>query len=161
MDLRQTGSSEWYETLLTIHIPKGIKLTKAVKRAAVAEKSQLQHGEPSTAILEPVPGMPITISDFQHWRICDIICEMFTSDPATHSFHYHPYELKWSPPGSDSEEWVYGRLYTSEAWLEEDAKVQSLTLDPAETDKEVPWAIAALILASDAIGLSQFASSKA
>ena len=113
-DLRQTGGSGWRETPLTIRVPKGIKLTKATKRAAATEKSRLQRGEPSTTTLErPVPGAPITIRDFQHRRICDIIRETFASDPAAHSFHYHPYELKWMPPESDYEERVYGELYNS------------------------------------------------
>ena len=161
-DLRQTGGSGWRETPLMIRVPKGVKLTKAAKRAAATEQSQLRGGEPSTVPLErPVPGAPITIRDFQHRRFCDIIRETFASDPAAHSFHYHPYELRWTPPGSDSGERVHGELYTSQAWLDEDAKVQSLTLDPAETNKEVPRAIAAIMLASDATGLGQFASSKA
>ena len=161
-DLRQTGGSGWRETLLTIRVPKGVKLTKAAKRMAAAEQSRLRSGEPSTVALErSVPGAPITIHDFQHWRFCDIIRETFALDPAAHSFHYHPYELRWTPPGSDSGEQVHGELYTSQVWLDEDAKVQALTLDPAETNKEVPRAIAAIMLASDATGLGQFASSKA
>ena len=36
-DLRQTGGSGWRETLLTIRVLKGIKLTKRSKRAAAAE----------------------------------------------------------------------------------------------------------------------------
>ena len=161
-NLRQTGGSGWRETPLTIHVPKGVKLTKAVKRAAANEQSQLRRGEPSTAMLEQsIPGAPITIHDFQHRRICDIIRETFGSDPTTHSFHYHPYELKWTPPGSDFEERVHGELYTSQAWLDEDAKVQSIVLDPTETDKEVPRAIASIMLASDATVLGPFASSKA
>jgi len=161
-DLRQTGGTGWRETPLTIRVPKGIKLTKAVKRAAATERTQLHNGEPSTIPLkQPVPGAPITIHDFQHRRFCDIIRETFSSDPAAHSFHYHPYELKWTPPGSDYEERVYGELYTSQAWLEEDARIQSLTLDPTETNQEAPRAIVAIMLASDATGLGQFASSKA
>lgn len=161
-NLRQAGGSGWRETPLTIHVPKGVKLTKAAKRAATTEQSRLKRGEPSTATLKrPVPGAPITIHDFQHRRICDIIRETFASDPGAGSFHYHPYELKWRPPGSDSEERVYGELYTSQAWLEEDKKVQSLTLDPAVTDQEIPRAIAAIMLASDATGLGQFALSRA
>jgi len=161
-DLRQTGGSGWRETPLTIRVPKGVKLTKAAKRTAATEQSRLRRGEPSTATLErPVPGAPVTIPDFQHRGFCDIIRETFASDPAAHSFHYHPYELKWTPPGSDSEERVHGELYTSQAWLDEDAKVQSLTLDATETDREVPRAIAAMMLASDATLLGPFSSSKA
>ena len=161
-DLRQTGGSGWRETLLTIRVPKGIKLTKAAKRAAVTEQSRLHRGEPSTVTVErSVPSAPITVHDFQHRRICDIIRETFSLDPAAHTFHYHPYELKWTPPGSDSAERVHGELYTSQAWLDEDAKVQSLTLDPTETDKEAPRAVAAIMLASDATLLGPFASSKA
>ena len=106
-------------------------------------------------------GAPITIPDFQHRKICDIIRETFASDPAANSFHYHPYEHKWKPPGSDSEERVHGELYTSQAWLDEDAKIQSLALDPTETDRDVPRAIAAMMLASDGTLLGPFASSKA
>jgi len=161
-DLRQTGGSGWRETLLTIRVPKGIKLTKATKRAAATEQSQLRRGEPSTVTLErPVPAAPITIPGFQHRKICDIIRETFASDPAAKSFHCHPYELKWKPPGSDSEERVHGELYTSQAWLDEDAKLQSLPLDPTETDRDVPRAIAAMMLASDGTQLGPFASSKA
>ena len=161
-DLRQTGGSGWRETLLTIHVPRGIKLTKGSKRAAATEQSRLQRGEPSTATHDRlIPGAPITIRNFQHRRICDIIRETFASDPAAHSFHYHPYELRWRPPGSDSDERVHSELYNSPAWPDEDAKVQSLTLDPTETDREVPRAIAAIMIASDATGLGQFSSSKA
>ena len=161
-DLRQTRGSGWHKTLLTIHVPKGIKLTKAAKHAAATKQSQLHHGEPSTVTVEwSVPSAPITVHNFQHQRICDIICEMFSSDTAAHSFHYHPYKLKWTPPGSDSAERVHGELYTSQAWFNEDAKVQSLTLDPTETDKEAPWAVAAIMLASDATFLGPFTSSKA
>ena len=161
-NLRQTGGSGWRETPLTIRVPKGVKLTKAVKCAAATEQSRLQRGEPSTATLErSIPGAPITIRDFQHRRICDIIRETFSSDPAARFFHYHPYELKWTPPGSSVEERVHGELYTSQAWLDEDAKVQSLVLDPTETDKDVPRAIASIMLASDATVLGPFASSKA
>lgn len=161
-DLRQTGGSGWRETLLTIRVPKGVKLTKGTKRTAATEQSQLRRGEPSTTTLgRPVPGAPITINNFRHRKICDIIRETFASDPEAHSFHYHPYELKWLPPESDSAERVHGELYTSQAWLDEDEKVQSLTLDPAETDREVPRAIAAIMLASDATLLGPFTSSKA
>jgi hypothetical protein len=160
--LRQAGGSGWRETLLTIRVPKGIKLTKAARRKAATDQSRLRSGEPSMATLErPVPGAPVTIPDFQHRKFCDIIRETFSSDPAAHLFHYHPYELKWTPPGSDSEEQVHGELYTSQAWLDEDLKVQSLALDPTETDREVPRAIAAMMLASDATLLGPFSSSKA
>ena len=160
--LRQTGGSGWRETPLTIRVPKGIKLTKAAKQAAAAEQSRLQRGEASTATLErSIPGAPITIHDFQHRKICDIVRETFASDPAARSFHYHPYELKWTPPESDFEERVYGELYTSQAWLDEDAKIQSAVLDPKEADKEAPRAIASIMLASDATVLGPFASSKA
>jgi len=93
-DLRQTGGSGWRETLLTIRVPKGIKLTKAKKRADAAEQSQLRRGEPSTVMLErPVPSAPITVSGFQHRKICDIIREMFSSDPAANNFHCHDFHL--------------------------------------------------------------------
>ena len=161
-DLRQTGGSGWRETLLTIRVPKGVKLTKAAKRAAATEQSRLRRGEPSTVTVErSVPGAPITIHDFQHRTFCDIIRETFSSDPAAHSFHYHPYKLDWKPPGSDATEQVHGELYTSQAWLDEDTKVQSLVLDPTEADQDVPRAIAAIMLASDATLLGPFASSKA
>ena len=160
--LRQTGDMGWRETPLTIHVPKCIKVTKASKRAAATNMSRLRRSELSTATLEwSVPGAPITIRDFQHRRICDIIRETFSSDPAAHTFHYHPYELKWRPPRSNSDEQVHGELYTSKAWLDEDAKVQSLVLDPKEPDQEVPRVIAALMFASDAMGLGQFSSAKA
>ncbi|KAF9790625.1 hypothetical protein BJ322DRAFT_1017297 [Thelephora terrestris] len=151
-DLRQTGGSGWRETPLTIRVPNGVK--KAVKRAAATEQSRLQSGEPSTATLvRPVPGVPVTIHDFQHREFCDIIRETLSSDPApTCSTIIHM--------SSNSEERVHGKLYTSQAWLDENAKVQFLTLDPTETDQEVPRAIAAIMLASDATGLGQFASSK-
>ena len=161
-DLRKTGGTGWRETPLTIRVPKGVKLTKAAKRAAATDQSRLQRGEPSTATLErSIPGAPITIHDFQHRKICDVIRETFCSDPTARSFHYHPYELKWTPPGSDLEERVHGELYTSQAWLDEDAKVQSIVLDPTETDKDIPRAIASIMLASDATVLGPFASSKA
>jgi len=57
--------------------------------------------------------------------------------------------------------WVLVPSDTSQAWLDEDEKVQSIVLDPTETNKEVPRAIMSIMLISDAMVLGPFTSSKA
>ena len=56
---------------------------------------------------------------------------------------------------------VYDELYTSDTWIREDAKVQTIKLGPSITERDLPRAIAAIMLWSDETVLNPFGQNKA
>ena len=155
----------WRSKPLTIGIPLGIKRTKATKSADARIQAKVnRHDDVHYKIEHSIPGSHIIVGDLHYRPICDVIKETFSSDPASKRFHYHPYKETWeptnAPPGSPPER-VYGELYSSQAWIDEDRKIQFVSLPKDETDKDIPRVVAAMLIASDATKLGQFGASKA
>lgn len=123
-----------------------------------------RHDDINYKIEHSIPGTHIIIGDLHYRPICDVIKETFSSDPASKQFHYHPYEETWNhknaPPGTPPEQ-VNSKLYSSKAWIEEDKKIQFVSLPEDNPDKDVPQVVAAMSIASDATKLGQFGASKA
>ena len=71
------------------------------------------------------------------------------------TWNYHVLSIYWLSTGG------FVPSDTFQAWLDKDMKVQSLVLDPMETETEAPCTIAGIMLASDATNLGPFASSNA
>jgi hypothetical protein len=118
----------WRKTDLVIGIPKGIKRTAAVRRDEAAQNARQRRGvpEPPPSKTTPIPGAQITVPGFSHRSICEVIRETFSKDPAARTFHYHPYEQTHHSPLNPTRppECVYDELFTADAWLHEDAKIQ-------------------------------------
>lgn len=92
-----------------------------------------------------------------------MICETFSQDPAARTFHYHPYEQTYHSPLDPSRpaERVYDEVFSSDAWLREDAKIQMARIDPSKPEPHLPRVIAAMMFWSDETVLNQFGQNKA
>ena len=119
-------------------------------------------------------GFPVAVGDFYHRSICEVIQETFSQDPAARFFHYHPYEKSFQPPPSVTPlaepmepaptppiERVYDELFTSDSWIREDAKIQTIKLNQSVPEPDLPRAIAAITLWSDETVLNPFGQNKA
>ena len=154
----------WRKSELYIGIPTGEKQTAAVRREKAAHEARVQnapHPPPSTKA--NLDGLPILIGDFYHRSICEVIRETFSQDPAARTFHYHPCEKTYRSPASPTPatERVYDELWTSDMWIREDAKVQTLKLDQSVPERDLPRAIAAMMLWSDETILNRFGQNAA
>lgn len=155
----------WQSKPLTIGVPLGIKRTKATKSADACIQAKVNHyGDSHYKVEHSIPGCHVITGDLHYRPICDVIRETFSSDPSAKQFHYHPYNESWeqpnTPPGAPQER-VYGELYLSQAWIDEDRKIQFVSLPEDDPDKNIPRAVAAMLVASDATKLGQFGTSKA
>jgi len=132
----------WRSKPVTIGIPLGIKRTKATKSADSRIQAKVnQHDDVHYRTEHSIPGCHVTIGDLHYRPVCDVIRETFASDPAAKRFHYHPYNETWerpgAPPGTPPER-VYGELYSSQAWINEDRKIQFVSLPEEDPDKDIP-----------------------
>lgn len=149
----------WHETPITIGIPLGEKSSTTARRIDSTHNSRVHRHEAfeNDPAEHEIVGQHFSIPGFHHRSICSIIKETFATDPAAHDFHYNPFELFHFSTGKPPER-VHGELYTSDCWLEADAKLQ---FSPREPECELPRAIAAMMIWSDATHLSQFGNAKA
>jgi len=154
----------WRTSKIYIGIPAGKKQTAAVRREKAAHQARVQNApHPPLSATADLDGFPILIGNFHHRSICEVIRETFSQDPAARSFHYHPYEKTYRSPANPTAttEHVYDELYTSDTWIHEDAKVQTIKLDPSAPERDLPRAIAAIMLWSDETVLNPFGQNKA
>jgi hypothetical protein len=154
----------WRTSEITIGIPSSVKKTASVRRENAAHEARLRnapHAPPSAEA--SIEGHPISIKDFHHRPICEVIRETFSQDPAARAFHYHPYKQTYhSPinPGLPTER-VYDELYTSDAWIREDARIQTIKIDQSNRERDLPRAITAIMVWSDETVLNPFGQNKA
>jgi hypothetical protein len=155
----------WRTSDLVIGFPLGVTRTADVRRADAARAGRLRRGipEPLPSTVAPVSGYPLSISGFHHRPICEVIRETFSQDPAARSFHYHPFEQTYHSPTNPTlpTERVCDELYTSDAWLREDAKIQMARIDPSKPEQDLPRVVAAMMLWSDETVLNPFGQNKA
>jgi len=155
----------WRTSDLVIGVPKGIKRTAAVRRDEAAQDARQRRGapEPPPSKTTPLPGAQIRVPGFWHRSICEVIQETFSQDPAARTFHYHPYEQTYHSPLDPTRptERVYDEVFTSDAWLREDAKIQMARIDPSKPEQDLPRVIAAMMLWSDETVLNPFGQNKA
>lgn len=154
----------WRTSQIHIGIPTGQKQTAAVWRGDAAHQARLQNApHPPLSAKANLDGFPIHIGNFHHRSICEVIRDTFSQDPAARSFHYHPYEKMYQPPANSTLplERVYDELYTSDTWIREDARVQTAKLNESVPERDLPRAIAAMMLWSDETILNSFGQNKA
>jgi len=58
-------------------------------------------------------------------------------------------------------EWVYSEVFTSDAWLKEDTKIQMARIDPSKPEQDLPRVVAAMMLWSNETILNPFGQNKA
>lgn len=155
----------WRTSDLVIGIPKGVKKTAAVQRDEAAHDARRRRGapEPPPSKTTSIPGAQINIPGFWHRSICEVIRETLSEDTAAHAFHYHPYEQTYHSPLDPTRpiERVYDEVFTSDAWIREDAKIQMARIDPSKPEQDLPRVIAAMMFWSDETVLNPFGQNKA
>ncbi|KDQ51293.1 hypothetical protein JAAARDRAFT_199318 [Jaapia argillacea MUCL 33604] len=156
----QDRRNGWRESTLTIGIPSGVKQTLAAKKAAAAEARVSARTEtlPDQPAEIDVAGHHFEIPGFWHRSITQVITSVFGHNTDSKDFHFHPYEKWYQRPGVDGPpERVYDELFTTQAFLDADAKLQS---SPHEPGCALPRAVAALMFASDSTHVAQFGQAK-
>lgn len=92
------------------------------------------------------------------YRPLEEVIEAVCSSELSAGFHYSPYQLLWQPPRTREGclppiERIYGELYSSRAFLEEDARLQA---SPREPDCNLPRAVIARMPWSDSTHLAEY-----
>jgi hypothetical protein len=155
----------WRKSDLVIGFPLGVKKTAEVCRTEAARAARLRRGapEPPPSTAAPVNGYPLSIPRFHHRSICEVIRETFSQDPAARKFHYHPFVETYHSPMNPTlpTERVYSEVFTSDAWLKEDAKIQMTRINPSKPEQDLPRVVAAIMLWSDETVLNPFGQNKA
>ena len=149
---------------MAIGIPLGVKKTTSVRKEDAAHEARLRNAPcPPPSAEADLEGHPISIKGFHHRPICEVIRETFSQDPAARAFHYHPFEQTYHPPISPDlpTERVYDELYTSDAWIREDAKIQTIKVNTSDRERDLPRTIAAIMVWSDETVLNPFGQNKA
>jgi hypothetical protein len=98
-----------------------------------------------------------TVRGFRYRRLLDVIKEKLTSHNDHPHFHYEPFQLWWTPPGSTHRSRVYSELYTSDSFIRAHVELQA---SPPVQGCSLPRAIVALMLWSDATQLTSFSDTK-
>lgn len=94
---------------------------------------------------------------FYHRNLCSIIKETVEDPDRFAEFHLEPYELYFQPHTDVPPERVHGEVYTSNAFLREDAAIQS---GPGEPNCDLERVTVAVMFGSDVVHLSQFGENK-
>ena len=104
------------------------------------------------------PGPQIYhIKDFYHCLLTSIIRERISNPSYSSQFHYEPYKLRWHPLHKEHNMQVYGKLYTSKAFIEAHQQLQEL---PPEPGCDLPWVVARIMLWSNSTHLTSFRHAK-
>ena len=125
-----SGENGWFESSVKIWLPPATK--------------QQRKPENETPEFE--------VTGVWHRKILEVIKTAF-QDTSAKTFHYTPFRLFWKPTMDSKQQRVVTELYNSDAFLEEDEKLQHQLKEPG-CDYE--RAIAALMLWSDSTHLASF-----
>lgn len=154
----------WRKSPLYIRISTGKKQTAQTRRADAAHQARVRNAPcPPPSTKANLDGFPLDVGNLDHRSICEVIHETFSSDLAARSFHYHPYKKTYHSP-TDPEsppERVYDEVYTSDAWICEDARIQTIKLSDLVPERNLPRSIAAMMVWSDGTVINPFGQNKA
>lgn len=100
-------------------------------------------------------------SSLQSQFTTSVISEAFNS-PLLHLFHFSPFKLYHHSPITNSEEQVFGEVYTLDAFLKEHEKVQCHSkLPPDDLECKREKVVTAVMFLSNATHLTSFGNAKA
>jgi hypothetical protein len=100
---------------------------------------------------------PYTIPGFHYRPLIEVIRAAF-ADIQAGAFHLSPFKQVWKDPLDGHQEQIFDELYSSDAWLQAQDKLQKLPKEPSCSLEHV---IAGLMLFSDATHLANFGTVKA
>jgi len=102
-------------------------------------------------------GRRFTIGGLFHWPLTDVIHAVFAGENAKW-FHLTPFKWIWRSLVTGREEWIFDKLYTSDAWNDAHDEIQKQQLG---NRCKLERAITGLMFWSDATHLAQFGSASA
>ncbi|KIY49798.1 hypothetical protein FISHEDRAFT_40613 [Fistulina hepatica ATCC 64428] len=103
-------------------------------------------------------SISFVLRDVHYRPLIHVLRSTVQEDPASTSFHWHPFQQYWKPPYPEFEEQrIYNELYSSNAFLEAERDV--LAKAPKGPD-EPPPVVAAFMIWSDATHVAQFGDAK-
>ena len=105
-----------------------------------------------------VPPAKFSIPGLHYRKIPAVIQAMFAS-PLASKFHLSPFKLLHKAPGGE-EERVFCDVYDTDAYIEENEKIQCAPVPPDDPDCKREKAVAVLMLWSDATQLANFGTAK-
>ena len=105
-----------------------------------------------------VPPAKFSIPGLRYRKITAVIRAMFAS-PLAPKYHLSPFKLFRKAP-SGEEERVFCEVYDSDAYIEENHKIQHAPVPPDDPDCKREKAVAAVMLWSDATHLANFGTAK-
>ena len=94
-----------------------------------------------------------TVPDFCHQNLVSVIREKLKHPTDSSHFHYEPYELHWWPGDGTHDARIYGKLYTSSAFINAHRKLQESAPEPG---CDLPRVVVALMIWSDGTQLMSF-----
>ncbi|KAJ3540172.1 hypothetical protein NMY22_g4410 [Coprinellus aureogranulatus] len=149
-------------------IPKKFSLQKELKKLDNINTTESPFAysgvwyESTVSIALPAEGQKVpeikaprlNVDGVHHRKLVEVIRSAFTGTDSA-NYHYTPVKTFWQPTADSKEQRVYGEVYQSDAfWEEHEAIVQSLPVDK----RDMPVAVAAMMLSSDSTHLANFGS---
>ena len=125
-----------------------------------------QFHESTIEILVPsgdinIPPRLFSVPGLLYQNLTSVIRDAFTG-PLSHLLHFSPYKLFHKLPITGEAEWVYGEIYTSDAFLNKTEQVRRHgQLPPNNHGCVREKVVAAVMFASDVTQLTQFGDTKA
>lgn len=108
--------------------------------------------------LKDAPSRSFLVQGLQYCKLTAIIKAMFSSPLAT-KFHFSPFKL-FHKSASGVDERVFSEVYNTDAFIEENNKIQQAPVPPEDPDCKLEKAVAALMVWSDATHLANFGTTK-
>jgi len=145
---------------------RGFRAARENRRTDMADKSAPFLDSFQTAAIEievpsgskDVPPAKFSIPGLRYRKIPAVIRAMFAS-PLASKFHLSPFKLFHKAP-SGEEERVFCEVYDSDAYIEENDKIQRAPVPPDDPDCKREKAVAVVMLWSDATHLANFGTAK-
>jgi hypothetical protein len=155
-----TGESNgWSTSTLTIKVPVATKATKASRRKKANAARAAQVYDEVDPEVESTGGKKFAIPGFRHRKLIHLLKSTIEGKlEQARQYHWHPFEQYWQPPDlSKALERVYDELYSSPTFVKADRELQQ---SPREAGCNLPRAIAAIMIWSDATHVAQFGQAK-
>lgn len=121
------------------------------------KKSSLQILVPMREKNQAGNGKPFNIPNFMHHSITSVIQAVFSESTSKH-FHLTPFKHIWRSPVTGQEQWLYDKLYCSDAWNNAHDELQK---EKREDNCLLERVITGLMFWSDTTHLAQFGQAKA
>jgi hypothetical protein len=145
---------------------RGFKVARENRRTDMADENSpfLDSFQTATVEIEvpsgskEVPPAKFSIPGLRYRKITAVIQAMFAS-PLASKFHLSPFKLFHKAPGGE-EERVFCDVYDSDAFIEENDKIQRAPVPPDDPDCKREKAVAVVMLWSDATHLANFGTAK-